>query len=284
MLLFFILSGTLVDQSAIFTRQSVIKRSRSLLLPYLFCCVIFSAWRHMNEAIPLSKHLIDSLLWHGIHLPQPQLWFLPTLLLILFYCGVFSSKGLYFIPLFFGVTLVIGLASQAGVVPRYFNLDLLAISAFFYFVGIRAKAFGSFLCSGKHHILYISGLLFIALMQLSINFEANRLDLNMRVVSGAYIIPLALVLSFCFIVLASHLNTLTRGALSHLGSRSLVIFCFHYIIQGKVYRQVTEHGIGAIESLFISFITAVCFCLLIDLLIRRAPVIRYVFYGKRKFP
>lgn len=278
--LFFMLSGILNKGGDL---QSIFKKAKSLLLPYFFCCLLFAAWRSHNEEINFGLLLTSSLAFYGDNLPQPHLWFLPTLFIV--YCVFnipFWRKSSLWMPYITALTIAM-LYSSAGVITRIFNLDLIALCSLFYLLGFLLKDRLSRELESTGNEFFFWAVFSFVTISAFVYFYPNTssLDLNLRILSGELTLVTAAILSVSFIIFAPKVDSLIGGLFSYIGSRTIVIFCFHYIIQGKLYRTLTDLDFGVPLSFATSFFASLAICLAIDAIVRRVEFLRFIFYNTR---
>lgn len=279
--LFFMLSGMLNGE--VFNSKTLPKKARALLLPYIFCCVLFAGWRFYNEGISISSLAQSSLLFYGDTPPQPQLWFLPTLFIIFLLFNAPPFRNEVGRLVFLGIAVALLFANEAELFPRTFNLDLIAVCSFFYCIGFLLRnRLGEAVRGVNAGGLALCLLVFMG-SQIIVFFTPTpiSLDINLRMLEGRFTLLASALLAVCFIIFVSRAPEPLSRLLRFFGQRSLVIFCFHYVIQSKAYRVIIDMGGNPYFVFALSFAIAIFFCVVIDAVVRRSASLTYVFYGPR---
>lgn len=268
--LFFFLSGYFFDPATEF-RTFAKKRSRAIILPYLFTILLIHitsiSFTNMSIGTALGR-FAKSMYASGEYIVWVPLWFLPSLFvtslfayvvyrIVLMHVGnrylrwlvllAVQAVGVFFIDTFFPFSVaVFGKEYQLFGLP--YSLDIVLISGFFYMLGGEIRRVPLDEVFGNKWFLLLSG---GGLLALNAIFS-QRADLAVRVFESFTINTIEALLGIAFTLALSKqiasATTSLASALTYVGQASLFILIFHAPIQeywgAKIYSMTNLPAIS----------------------------------------
>lgn len=288
--LFFYLAGLV--QKEVSVPQYLRSRLRALLVPYLVAGILFLLVASKLDWGRIVVGLNGLALGIGDLMPQPHIWFLPCLFLvglvqtILFRrVGELRTASLVLVLIGLAILSHVAVVNLPGIhiaaggvnysaLP--WSADLVPVGLLFFLMGIVVRRRSSGLVlkvkGAQPQIWVLFGLLLVA----ACLFAASgwmQLDLNHRVIEGFGVLPFAVM----FVLGVSAVCVLMPSGpgivFEYLGRSSLVIFIFHYFVQSRIASRL-----DGVDGALVGFVFGLIGPLAIDLVIRRYPVLRWIFY------
>jgi fucose 4-O-acetylase-like acetyltransferase len=288
--LFFYLAGLVQKEVSI--SVYVHTRARALLVPYLVSGILFSLIAAKLDWERFVEGVTGVLVGIGDLMPQPHIWFLPclflvglmqtmllprvdrartgSLLLILIGLAALSHVAVSGLP---GMIVAV---DDISYLALPWSADLVPVGMLFFLIGIVVRRRSLRVLQEFERtplkVLVCFGLIFVSACWVA-SGGLMKLDLNHRVIQGLGVLPLAVA----FVIGISAVCVLMPDGLGamfeYLGRSSLVIFIFHYFIQSRIASRL-----GGLDGAMIGFAFGLIVPLAFDFVIRRYPVLRWIFY------
>ena len=272
--LFFFLSGIFIKYDPSKRVNYVLKRIRTILLPYcLFYILLFA--KEVLKVI-LEKGGIDELnsLLFGMILQMRtteysgSFWFLPVLFEATLICGIseeFVIKLKNEVVRYF-ISAILFICGYGSIVllkkPLLWNFDAALIASSFMIIGRGMKEHFMVLLSLKKNtcikILVISIIGNIGFALLNYKITGRNSDLYWMVIGNPV---LYLLSAYCGITAITMLTTLYKPKICiYIGINSLLFYCLHHEFVFPVVRNITSHlPLQMLEPYYMTVIT----CLII---------------------
>ena len=238
--LFFFISGFLFSPKKYTFSEFLIRKTRTLLLPYLgFFVVAYIYWAvviekfwlgHTNLIQPIYDFLYASAHLQGVFTP---LWFLPCLFLceIIFYIISFAPKKLWivFVTIITIGGLILGRFDKHGL-P--WSIDTAMIATSFYFLGFKAKELQVFEIVKHKAWLMLAGIILLGINIWTFYINGTIDLLNSHYQNFWWVLVSALAGTATITILAinfTHFKKHWAKPVDFLGRHSLIIMALHSI-------------------------------------------------------
>ena len=259
MALFFFLSGYTFHADKTNHTLFVIKKIKTILIPYLFFAVTTTVYDKLQAMLHAKEYsVVDTLLNYILQQRYTLLWFLTCL-----FIGELIVYGIYVYMLYSGTKVFIWLITAVVSFSLFFiyrecvgidliwNADLAILAVSFITLGIAINYINSF-----ENISVAKGTTFISLL---VSIISSWLNYNHFEVVDWYSNSFGNPILF-FIAATSGIvtvisfslnfsnNSLIRNALIYLGRNSLVYYGFHRIIIDMTFALYNKMGIEIIKG------------------------------------
>ena len=262
---FFAVSGFLYHSESGFSKGFLIKKCKTLLIPYLFWNIASTVYAMITtgdiaEALSTMLTIDGSIGWNR------PIWFLP----VLFFTVILYSLLKRYVPFSTGLCLVVSPILWYCLKGKLciLKFDIVPVALFFFALGIVIKKLftSNFF---KNHTIKISLplLLFTAIIHIVFGVYLNyRIVFTISRFYNYFYCLLAGIGGVVFYFVLFHLLRPSK-ILSYLGNRTLFIMCIHYWYLAQINpitRKLFGYDIWHTRGTFKAFVYGVVLILLIS--------------------
>lgn len=293
--LFFFLSGVFFKPTASLA-DTAIGKADALLKPFFFTMLLYVVARNLIREQPLLPD-IGGLFYASVNtLPWQALWFLPHFWLAILYSWLLlrllmalrlpsvAIGGIVAIQLLFGIWLLgwswqmpVNLLQHSFVLPGLpFSADVVFISSAFFVFGYLLRS-----ALRAHRSTPLTLLASILLFGVTFFLHPATMDLAQRRYDHWLWTTLLAVLGVYVCWALSGIMTRLGGvsrAMTYIGQSTLIILIFHGEIQNKTFALLRSLSVPEYVSAAIALVFTVTVSLLIGEAIKRAPLLRVLYF------
>ena len=279
--LFFMLSG-LFFKSYSGTREFIIRKVNSILVPFVFFYVITSVLLTWCLSFIRGKNIDWSLLWAFVvpeHYPNLPIWFLICLFI---QCILFYLLYRLYVNKVYVMALLVFLFGILGIYCRKIGLDLpmqidSAMSAMpFFFIGWCISKYGLLKKLDVSNCrLVLWAISFIALAYLfcaDVNYQKNMFCSNF------FCVYLSGIFGCFFVICFSKLIRKIRF-IRYIGNNSLIVLCTHQLVLQVTLPIVKRMELGNWMTIFLTLVIVLsCYIIIVPIMKQFLPI----FIGQKK--